>query len=66
MSRPLVTSAMVRGLEFARACVLDQRASSHAREDRGWDTHYREALEALDGILRAHGKSAKATKKTPR
>ena len=63
MSRPLVTSATIRGLEFARACVLDQRASSHARDDQSWDTGYREALEALDGIIRAHGKSSKAAKK---
>lgn len=43
MSRPLVTDTVVRGLEFARACVLDQRASSRTRADHGWDARYQEA-----------------------
>jgi hypothetical protein len=59
VSRPLVTDAAVRGLEFARACVLDQRASSRARADHSWDTRYQEALAAIDEIVRAHEKSKK-------
>lgn len=59
MSRPLVTDEVVRGLEFARACVLDQRAASRAREDRSWDAKYQAALEALDGVVRAHEKAKK-------
>lgn len=60
MSRPNVTDKTVDGLSFARACVLDQRSSSHKREDHSWDDRYRDALEALDEIIRAHQKSEKA------
>lgn len=61
MSRPNVTDAIVNGLEFARACVLDQRDASHSRKDHTWDDRYRAALDAIDHIKRAHEKSAKTT-----
>lgn len=60
MSRPLITDVIVQRLEFARACVLDQRAASHKRGDHGWDVRYREAIDAIDAIVRAHKKSEKA------
>ena len=67
MSRPNVTDAVVDGLDFARACVLDQRSSSHSRKDYSWDDRYRAALEAIDTIVRGHKRSAKtAAKKTTR
>lgn len=59
MSRPNVTDAVVKGLAFARACVLDQRAGSHRRGDHGWDARYREALDAIDAIIKNHEKSKK-------
>lgn len=59
MSRPNVTDAVVGGLAFARACVLDQRAASHGRGDRSWDARYQAAIDALDVILRAHARSKK-------
>jgi hypothetical protein len=49
------------GLDFARACVLDQRAAAHQRKDHSWDDRYAAALEALDFIRRAHNQSAKKT-----
>lgn len=58
MSRPNVTDAIVSGLEFARACVLDQRSASHSRIDHGWDQRYRDALEAIDTIINAHKKAS--------
>jgi hypothetical protein len=57
VSRPNITDEIVVGLGFARACVLDQRAASHARGNRSWDTRYQAALDALDVIVRAHKKS---------
>jgi hypothetical protein len=60
VSRPNVTDAIVRGLGFARARVLDQRVASHARGDRSWDDRYREAIDAIDAIARAHEKSRRA------
>lgn len=57
MSRPNVTDKIIDGLNFARACVLDQRASSHNRGDHNWDARYRDALDAIDEIVRAHKKS---------
>lgn len=59
MSRPLVTDEVIAGLDFARACVLDQRVASHNRKDRSWDARYEAALAALDGIKRAHALAAK-------
>lgn len=63
MSRPNVTDENVDGLGFARACVLDQRVSSHARKDHSWDKSYDAALAALDFIIGAHKKAAKAVKR---
>jgi hypothetical protein len=60
VSRPNVTDKIVVGLSFARACVLDQRASSHKRRDHQWDDDYKIALDAIDEIVRAHAKSKKA------
>jgi len=59
MSRPNVTDEIVDGLDFARACVLDQRASSHNRKDHSWDARYTAALSALDFIVGAHKRAAK-------
>ena len=59
MSRPNVTDAIIDGLAFARACVLDQRSASHNRDDHSWDERYRDALEAVDAITAAHRKAAK-------
>lgn len=59
MSRPNITDEIIDGLGFARACVLDQRASSHSRKDHSWDTRYQAALDALDTITRNHQKAAK-------
>lgn len=59
MSRPNVTDEIIAGLAFARACVLDQRASSHRRNDHSWDAQYRDALAAIDTIKTAHAKAAK-------
>lgn len=63
MSRPNVTDEVVDGLEFARACVLDQRSSSHKRKDYNWDDRYRAALEAIDFVVGAHKKAAKQSAK---
>lgn len=63
MSRPNVTDKTVDGLRFARACVLDQRVASHARDDHSWDDSYRRALEALDEIVMQHAKSARSALK---
>jgi hypothetical protein len=64
MSRPNITDEIVDGLGFARACVLDQRAASHARKEHHWDKRYMAALDALDAITKAHAKAhAKAHKK---
>jgi hypothetical protein len=59
MSRPNVTDAVVSGLNFARACVLDQKEASHNRGDHSYDKRYEEALEALDLIVTAHKFSLK-------
>jgi hypothetical protein len=66
MSRPNVTDDVVDGLAFARACVLDQRVASHNRKDHSWDKRYAAALEAIDTIVIAHKRSAKAAKKARR
>lgn len=67
MSRPNVTDDIIDGLDFARACVLDQRNASHNRKDHGWDKRYAAALDAIDAIVAAHKKATKAAKarKTP-
>lgn len=57
MSRPNVTDRTVDGLMFARACVLDQRSASRNRGDHSWEERYTAALDAIDEIKRAHGKS---------
>lgn len=59
MSRPNVTDEIVDGLDFARACVLDQRVSSHMRKDHSWDDRYTAALIAIDSITGAHKRAAK-------
>ena len=59
MSRPNITDDVVDGLDFARACVLDQRAASHGRKDHQWDKRYAAALAAIDFIAGAHKKTAK-------
>ncbi len=64
MSRPNVTDNIVDGLNFARACVLDQRSSSHIRNDHSWDNRYAAALEAINFIVGAHKQSAKKAAKT--
>lgn len=60
-----MTDTTIDGIAFARACVLDQRSASHARNDHSWDDRYRAALDALDGIVSAHKKAAKAKKVSP-
>lgn len=65
MSRPNVTDAIVDGLSFARACVLDQRSASHRREDHQWDDRYADALAAIDFVVGAHKKSARKAGRTP-
>jgi len=62
MSRPNVTDEIVDGLEFARACALDQRVASHARSDRSWDKRYAAALAAIDAITNAHKISQKKSR----
>jgi hypothetical protein len=62
MSRPNITDDIIDGLDFARACVLDQRNASHKRKDHSWDKRYEKALEALAFITRAHAKAQKAQK----
>lgn len=69
--RPNITGEIVGGLGFARACVLDQRAASHARDDHSFDTRYADALDSIDILLKAYqqaiSKAArKASKRTPR
>jgi|EndMetStandDraft_4_1072995.scaffolds.fasta_scaffold00240_29 hypothetical protein len=59
MSRPNVTDSIVEGLRFARACVLDQQAASHGREDRTWDERYAPALAAIDVIIINHERALK-------
>jgi len=59
MSRPHITDPIVEGLNFARACVLDQRVASHKRGDHKWDPRYQTALDAIEAIVRAHQKSMK-------
>ncbi len=63
MSRPNITDEIVDGLGFARACVLDQRAASHARKEHHWDKRYTAALEALDAITKAHARATKTANK---
>lgn len=63
MSRPNVTDTIVEGLLFARACVIDQRAASHARKDHSWDQHYAKALDAIYFLARTHEIAAKKTAK---
>ena len=63
MSRPNITDKVVDGLDFARACVLDQRASSHGRKDYSWDDRYASALDAIDFIVSAHELTAKKAAK---
>jgi hypothetical protein len=59
VSRPNITDDIIDGLDFARACVLDQQAASHKRKDHSWDERYRKALDALAFITAAHKKAAK-------
>lgn len=61
MSRPNVTDEIVDGLNFARACVLDQRAASLSRGDKSWNERYTAALDAIDAIVNAHKKSKGAS-----
>jgi hypothetical protein len=63
MSRPNVTDEIVSGLEFATACVLDQRASSHARGDHSFDPRYYAALDAINAIVLPHKKKTKKAAK---
>lgn len=63
MSRPNITDDVIDGLDFARACVLDQRAASHGRKDYTWDKRYAAALTAIDFIAAAHKKTAKKAAK---
>jgi hypothetical protein len=66
MSRPNITDDVVDGLDFARACVLDQRAASHNRKDHSWDKRYAAALAAIDFIVVAHKRASKKPKKAAR
>jgi len=59
MSRVTVTDDLVDGLDFARACVLDQRVSSHARRDHSWNKRYQKALDSIAMIVAAHRKAEK-------
>ena len=59
MSRPNITDEVVDGLDFARACVLDQRESSHGRKDHNWDDRYAAALDAINFIVGAHKRTSK-------
>lgn len=59
MSRPNVTDEIIDGLNFARACVLDQRASSHNNNKHSWDKRYAAALSSIDAIVSAHKRSTK-------
>ena len=59
VSRPNVTDEIVDGLNFARACVLDQRVASHNNNNHSWDKRYADALSAIDAILSSHKRSAK-------
>ena len=59
MSRPNITDEVIEGLDFARCCVLDQRASSHRRKDHSWDPRYAAALAAIDHVVAAHKRAAK-------
>jgi hypothetical protein len=61
VSRPNVTDEIVDGLDFARACVLDQRVSSHLRKDHTWDKRYTAALAAIDFITIDHKRAARRT-----
>jgi hypothetical protein len=63
VSRPNVTDAIIDGLAFARACVLDQRVASHNRDDCGWDKRYEAALAAIDAITSAHKASLKKSRR---
>lgn len=63
MSRPNVTDVTVEALQFARACVLDQRANSRVHGDLSWEARYKGALDAIDGIVNAHGKAARRGKR---
>lgn len=65
MSRPNVTDEIIDGLDFARACVLDQRAASHTRKDHNWDKRYTAALSAIDSIVNAHKRATKKASKAP-
>ena len=62
MSRPNVTDEIIDGLEFARACVLDQRVASRNRGDHSWDKRYAAALVAIDAITNAHKISQKKSR----
>ncbi len=63
MSRPNITDDVVDGLNFARACVLDQRVASHGRGDHHWDKRYVAALAAIDLVVSAHARAAKKKEK---
>lgn len=63
MSRLNITDEIAEGLDFARACVLDQRASSHSREDYHFDKRYSAALAVLDTIIGAHRRLVKQAAK---
>jgi len=63
MSRPNITDDTVKGLSFARACVLDQQSSSHLRKNHSWDDRFKAALAAIDFIVGSHKRSMK---KAPR
>lgn len=62
--RPNITGEIVGGLGFARACVLDQRAASHARDDHSFDTRYTDALDSIEVLLKAYQQAiSKAARK---
>lgn len=65
MSRPNVTDEVIAGLDFARACVLDQRVASHLRKEHSWDRRYADALAAIDFIVGAHKKATKMLSAKP-
>jgi hypothetical protein len=60
VSRPNITDEIIDGLDFARACVMDQRNASHKRKDHSWDKSYEKALDAIHFIKQAHEKAKKA------
>lgn len=63
VSRLNITDEIVDGLGFARACVLDQRAAAHMRENYSWDKRYSAALKAIDAIVGEHTRLSKKVAK---